>query len=479
MKSKFIILIMMFVFSNYLLSSQDLMVNPNSNITIHSGATLDVLAGNLVLASDATGDASLIDHGTLTFTGGGEVEVQRYLTEGQWHLISAPVVNAVSGMFLDDYLQIHTESNSNWTDVGSDTYTMVTMQGYTLWSVDASPTTEVYTGVTNTGTANKAFSQSGDGWNLVGNPYPSSVDWDLVNIPTELNGAIWLFDPTIGANGDYLYYINGGGAANTTSQYIPSGQGFFVRSTGGSGTLTFENNTRVHSSQSFYKGSDDKDLLVLKVSGNDVTSQTAIRFLPEATQQADRLFDVYKIVSDKEDVPNLFSKIGTENMAINTLPSIERNEVVPVWFRAGLSGDYAVSATEIETFDPAIPLYIEDIENGAIQNLRLEPDYSFSYKSGSDKGFLIYFSEPENSNHLGNVKIYSAEDGLQIDFPIAELTNTNFTADIIIFDVTGRKVYHTTTTEIKNRISFNGNNSIYLVSIISGGKVANEKVFIK
>ncbi|MEZ5083700.1 MAG: hypothetical protein R2750_09645 [Bacteroidales bacterium] len=55
-----------------------------------------------------------------------------------------------------------------------------------------------FSGSTNTGNQNKAFTQNGDGWNLIGNPYPSSLDWEAVTIPAELNGAIWLFDPTIG-----------------------------------------------------------------------------------------------------------------------------------------------------------------------------------------------------------------------------------------------------------------------------------------
>lgn len=328
------------------------------------------------------------------------------------------------------------------------------------------------------GAINKSFTQNGDGWNLLGNPYPSALDWDAVTIPTELNGAIWLFDPTISANGDYVYYINGGGAANTTSQFIPSGQGFFVRATGGAGTLTIDNSTRVHNSQAFYKNSD-KDLLVLKANGNDVTTQTAIRFDQNATAKADRLFDVYKIIPDGPDVPVLFTKAENENMAINTLPSIEKNGIVPVWFRAETSGDYTITATEIETFDSNIPIYIEDIQSGIIQNLREMPEYYFNYNTGSDKSFLIYFSKPENSNRLKEVKINSYTNGLQVDFPVAELGNPEFEAQIMVFDLTGRKVLQTRTTEIHNQISFKGNNNIYMVSVITDKDAANAKIFIK
>ncbi|MEZ5083699.1 MAG: hypothetical protein R2750_09640 [Bacteroidales bacterium] len=117
MKIKFTILGLMFVFAASLVSAQETTVWPNTYITIESGATLDIKEGNLVLKSDASGDASLIDIGSITFGGGGETQVQRYLTEGQWHLLSSPVSNSLSGMFLGDYLQRHTESSNGWTDI--------------------------------------------------------------------------------------------------------------------------------------------------------------------------------------------------------------------------------------------------------------------------------------------------------------------------------------------------------------------------
>jgi len=478
MKSKYIFLVMMFVFAVSLVSAQETRVWPNTSITIASGATLDISNGDLVLLSDASGDASLIDFGTITYSGGGEARVERYLTDNHWHFISSPVSNAIAGMFLGDYIQNHSESDNGWTDVASETYNLGIMQGYSLWSVEASPTTEVFSGTTNTGSLNKAFVQGGDGWNLVGNPYPSSLDWDAVTIPPELNGAIWLFDPEIGANGDFVYYINGGGAANTTSQYVPSGQGFFVRATGGAGVLTLDNDNRVHGGQAFYKNIE-KELLVLKVTGNDITTQTAIRFNENATQQADRLYDVYKIISDKPDVPNLLTRVGNENMAINTLPSIEENEIVPMWFRAGMDSEYTINATQIESFDSQTPIYIEDLETGVIQNLREMPEYVFDYKSGNDRSFLVYFSEPSKSYHKSEINIYAYANVLHVNFPVSEISNPNFTAQIMVFDLTGKTVLQSRTTEIYNQIPLKGNNSIYMINVISEVEVANAKVFIK
>ena len=133
MKNKTMILLMMFVLSSYLASAQGMKVEPGTSIKVETGTTLKFTSGDLVLESDATGDASLIDLGTVTYSGSGEAKVQRYLTNGTWHLISSPITDAQAGMFTGDYLQIHSESSNAYTDVSSTTYQLVPMKGYALW----------------------------------------------------------------------------------------------------------------------------------------------------------------------------------------------------------------------------------------------------------------------------------------------------------------------------------------------------------
>ena len=477
MKKAYLILVMSLSMA-YFVSAQETRVEPNTCLTVESGTTLDVSGGDLIIESDATGDASLIDLGAVTYTGGGTANVERYLTEGKWHLVSPSVSGTVSGMFTDDYLQYHSEGSNGWTDIVPLDTDINVMQGYALWSISGSATTEVFTGATNTGAQSTAFTQGGLGWNLVGNPYPSTLDWDAVTVPGGMNGAIWLFDATIGTNGDYVYYINGGGAGNTTSQYIPSGQGFFVRATGGSGTLAIDNGARVHGGQDFYK-STEIEILVLKATGNGITTQTAIRFNENATSGVDDLYDVYRIISDSPEVPMLFTKSGDEKMAINTLSAIAGNETVPMWFRAGMIGTYTISANEIGTFDKETPIYLEDLNTGAMQNLREVPEYSFGYKSGSDKGFMVHFTKPENNAIESNINIFAFNNTLNVNFPVPEITNNAFSAEIMVFDLTGKTILQTTTTKTNNQIPLSGSNTIYMVKVVSGSEVVNEKVFIK
>ena len=64
---------MIFVGAGSLLSAQGLKVEPGTCIKVETGTTLDISGGgDLFLESDATGDASLIDLGSITYSGGGQ-----------------------------------------------------------------------------------------------------------------------------------------------------------------------------------------------------------------------------------------------------------------------------------------------------------------------------------------------------------------------------------------------------------------------
>ena len=482
MNLKSIMLFIMTVLTGFLLSAQGFKVEPGTCVKVETGTSLDISAGDLYLESDATGDASLIDLGNVSYTGGGEANVKRYLTHGKWHLISSPVASAVSGMFEDDYLQYHSEITNGWTDVTTAVHGLNIVQGYALWSVDGAPTTEVFSGITNGGDKDFDFTLSdlpddnNEGWNLIGNPYPSSIDWDEVSKPANLSGAIWLFDPTAGDNGDYKYYISGGGVANTTTKYIPSGQGFFVRATGGGGTLTFQNDDRTHGGQTFYKAGNKNSMLVLKASGNNITTKTAIRFMADATAQVDRLYDVNKIITNSTNVPNLYSKCEGEKMAINSLPSIEGHETIAVYFEAGTEGRYDFTAIELESFPADVPIFLEDVANNIKQDLRANPEYSFSYQNIEPKLFFVHFKNETDIDELAQqtkiASCYLQQNTLHIDFsePLQDA------ALIYVYNTAGQCVLQTETSRANNTITLNGNAGVYFVHVRSNNQVFSTKV---
>ena len=69
-------------------------LNPGGYITVDGGLIVNSSAtpGTFTVKSTASGTGSLIIDGTGTTT--GDVKFERYMTEGEWHYISAPVNDA-------------------------------------------------------------------------------------------------------------------------------------------------------------------------------------------------------------------------------------------------------------------------------------------------------------------------------------------------------------------------------------------------
>jgi len=90
------------------------------------------------------------------------------------------------------------------------------------------------------------------GFNLVGNPYASSVNWDLFNTTTTTSGiygssvgtTMYVLDPVSHNFGAYTKGSGGIGTHNA-SNVIPSGQGFFVVATAATGKLIFNESAKV------------------------------------------------------------------------------------------------------------------------------------------------------------------------------------------------------------------------------------------
>ncbi|HJP62799.1 MAG TPA: T9SS type A sorting domain-containing protein, partial [Mucilaginibacter sp.] len=90
------------------------------------------------------------------------------------------------------------------------------------------------------------------GFNLVGNPYASSINWDLFNTITSTSGiygvtvgtTIYVLDPVSHNFGAYTKGSGGIGTHNA-SNVIPSGQGFFVVASAATGKLIFNESAKV------------------------------------------------------------------------------------------------------------------------------------------------------------------------------------------------------------------------------------------
>lgn len=232
------------------------------------------------------------------------------------------------------------------------------------------------------------------GWHLFANPYPSPIVLnglaDLV--PQGFDGQIQIYNA---ATGSWMPP-----SPPSASVVLAAGQGFQIRKTsiGGTANFSFNNSMRIPNIGVPYFGEDDwyEHLLTLNVNGNGFNDFTKVFFHADATQTFDPTMDVNRM-SGPIDEPMLFTMSGTERMAYNGLPLLTTPSTVPMSFYPGLSGQYTISISDLETFAATTMIYLEDKKTGIWTNLRLQNTYSFLSDIADDiQRFNLHFEPSLN-----------------------------------------------------------------------------------
>lgn len=283
-----------------------------SSITINQGGKLTVSDdflnnGTLTIKSNATGDGSLI---TNTISGAGTYNIERYFTANKWHLVSSPITNAVTGIFIGIWLRPYNETTNAFGAYITPTNIPLTVgQGFSNWTNNNESRT--YTGTINNGSVGPInLARTNLGWNLIGNPYPSAIDWDAATgwTKTNVGNSVYVWNGNLG---QYATYI-GGVANNGGSQYIPMGQGFFVQAQAGGGSISMNNNVRVHNSVAFMKNEDPANIIRLKVTSAESSDESVIAIRSEVMDEFDYQFDAAKLRGDVSATQLYTNKANTE-----------------------------------------------------------------------------------------------------------------------------------------------------------------------
>jgi hypothetical protein len=136
------------------------------------------------------------------------------------------------------------------------------------------------------------------------------------------------------------------------------------------------------------------NLLMLTAAGNGYSDQTIVVFIPESTPGFDPQYDAYKLPGSPE-APQLYSIIPGTNLAINALPEILINYVVQLGFKVGLTNNYSITATETNSFDPSVSIFLDDTKDGVLVDLKTNPVYNFTAAPGDNiQRFKLYFRYP-------------------------------------------------------------------------------------
>lgn len=436
-------------------------------------------AGSLTIASDATGQGGLYVGGTST----GNVKVNCYTTTGKWHGMAASVSGqTANALYLngnpDVWMKYWNEGDTLYHYITSLSEPLDDMKGWMVWvdSTGLTDTTFTFEGALRSGTVSPTESivrsQAGSafGYNFVGNPFTSTIDWDdtVGWTKTNLDTAIYTYN-----DGNWASYINGSGT-NGGSRYIAMNQGFFVQvSDNGSstGTLTATNDVQVNQTANFMKSrsaAGDYSLVRLEIDAENMSDETVVKLMDNATNGYDGQYDAHKIFSFNSDHPQIFST-ANGNMSINTLP-VETGAVgLDV---TGKAGDMmTINATERTNLEE---VWLVDELTGVQTDLTKE-GYSFIYNPSVTNRFTLHFSivNVNEQTETGNLfTIYAANRKANVIIP------SGTRANIEIYNMLGQKVASASNRSGLNQFTLRGN-QYYIVKVYNNNQVETKKIVIR
>jgi hypothetical protein len=251
------------------------------------------------------------------------------------------------------------------------------------------------------------------GFNLVGNPYPCSIDWNTANTTSSTTGiyapdvdqTIYVYN---GKAKKYGTYLNGTGV-DGGSNIIASGQGFFVRATTSAAQLIFNESAKVNQHPS---------TLLLNAAAPAVRSQMYLSLSKDSVDQDENAFvfnsDAHTGYVVNEDALYLtgnggvgLSNLSSDNrkLAINSLPFPKQTQTIQLNIGGTVAGNYKFALKQVQNIPALIKVWLVDNYLRDSLDLRANASYEFAV-TGTAASFdanrfkLVMRPNPAQSVHL-------------------------------------------------------------------------------
>ncbi len=333
----------------------------------------------------------------------------------------------------------------------------------------------VFDGVVNTGTITTPLAvNSGYGYNLIGNPYPSAIRADRLLMDSRntsvVNATIylWTHNTEISESNPgpekYNYTTNdyatftagtGGVAANSggaiPNGFIASGQGFFIEATT-AGDITYDNSMRVtgNNNQLFrgttQKATETKDRIWLDLENdNGAFSQLLVGFIDGATDGIDRNYDGLRL--NGGSYISFYSIAEDKTLAVQGKKPIADEEVIKLGFSSYINerDSLRISINNLEGHLNEYNIYLKDHLLGLSHDLT-NSDYQFvmEEKGVFDDRFEMLLTK---SSVLGTEDLNASNDELILinreDHLEIKTTNHTLITSLKVFDILGKTIVNT------------------------------------
>lgn len=492
-----------------LLVSADMTIETGAKFSISAGQTLKIDgvtinnsgASGFVLESNASGTASLIHNSNNV-----AAKVQRYFDGAatEWRFISTPV----NGQALDNVWK-HTGSYGDgtgydlyvWDELSScwiynlnttvaPTWTSVHAgnnfipgNGYLYATQQLNPTRE-FDGLLNNGNVAVTLSSLGDathkGFNLIGNPYPSSIDWKAPSGYNRnmlvLNGGgydIWTWSNTANNYGVYNSADPTNNGTNNVSRYIAPMQAFYVRANT-AGNFVFANTSRTHQGASDWRKAplyiQTPQVLSIKISSPEGLGADEIRIVSGLDKQEP---GAAKMFSSVATAPSVYLPYDKQKHSVFYVADFNSKTNFDLAFKAGKKSKYEFL---IEFTDEQFTsVYVYDRKLNKTQAMQSGQSFVFD---GDEKDevnrFVLYFDKNKTQHDVLDVAISPQNAGVGVD-----LTHAAFGVyRCAILDLSGRKLKELVIRSGENQIIPFDKKGVYIINIYNENKQFKSKVVL-
>ena len=313
------------------------------------------------------------------------------MNDATYNNINIPVGNGYLFFFRGDrsVASLATETTTSYVPTNTTLTTTGTLNTGTItvkdWYTPSSTTLGYTTTVGN---------DSVRGFNLVGNPYPSSIDWDMSDSTSStapiytphLTKYIYVLDPVSKSYGVYGAGTPSKTGTNNSTNIIASGQGFLVRATGTGAQLVLSESAKTNTQVT------GLELLMGKPVANSNNQYLRLQLAKDTATTEDIIvrFDVAakaQYVYD-EDAPYLqgfggvslfsFSKDSIP-LAINVLPLPKQTpDIIRLDVSAKTDGLFQLNMKAIESIPQLYAIWVVDKYKNDSLDMRQNKTYNFN-----------------------------------------------------------------------------------------------------
>ena len=370
------------VIAHGVVTPQEGNLDANGKLTIFSNGSVTGSIGTISNAASVINNINLIRHiPSIPFPYGAYVNLGCPLqsqTAAAWNddIITTGFAGSDYPSSSFNNIRLYNEatvgsSNNGYEGIANVSTALENDRGYFVWMQGAVQTIDLF-GQIRTGniTQNLSYTTTAgggllnDGWNLMTNPYPSEVDWNLVSANLTGPKVYYVYD----RNTSSYKFRNAANNTGSASRYIPHSQSFLVKVNAAGQSLSYQETFKTATGTAFERSENEQTFFAIQLSKEDRADEVIVSLMDEATPDFD-LYDVQHLSSpDAEAVQMALLQNAELPLSMDSRP-YNQNLSIPVHVKMPTAGTYTLTILEDQNLPLGACLILEDLVSGQFMNI--------------------------------------------------------------------------------------------------------------